>query len=214
LRYRNTLADLAHSLKTPISVLIGLYEQGELSHEDMETFKSQTLVMWQLVDYQLQKAAVKGHQTMSSPIALEPIVQQIIESLDKVYKQKLLKVTAEFDEGVTFNIEKGDLFELFGNLLDNAYQWAATQIMVSVRVIEASDNYPAGIQIVIEDDGPGISADNLKLALQRGVKVDESKTGNGIGLAIVSEMLTSYKGTLKPEQGEFGGQRWVVFIPR
>lgn len=213
-RYRNTLADLAHSLKTPISVLIGLYEQGQLSAQDMKTFKSQTLLMWQLVDYQLQKAAVKGHQTMSAPIALSPIAQQVLDSLDKVYKLKSLKVITEFDENVKFNIEKGDLFELFGNLLDNAYFWAKSQLVISVKATRASDNSPAGITIIVEDDGPGISAENLKRALQRGVKVDEAKTGNGIGLAIVNEMLASYKGTLKSEQSELGGQRWVIFIPR
>ena len=213
-RYRNTLADLAHSLKTPISVLIGLYEQGQLSDQDMKTFKSQTLLMWQLVDYQLQKAAVKGHQTMSAPIALAPIAQQVLDSLDKVYKHKLLKVITDFDKDIKFNIEKGDLFELFGNLLDNAYFWAKTQLKISIKATTDSDNSPAGITINIEDDGPGISAENLKRALQRGVKIDESKIGNGIGLAIVSEMLASYKGTLKSEQSELGGQKWVIFIPR
>ena len=97
----------------------------------------------------------------------------------------------EFDEDLKFNIGKGDLFELFGNLLDNAYLWAKTQLVISVKAIDALRNNPAGIRIIVEDDGPGISADNLKRALQRGVKVDESKTGNGIGLAIVNEMLAS-----------------------
>ena len=214
LRYRNTLADLAHSLKTPISVLMGLYGKGDLSRDDMIIFKSQTLQMRQLVDYQLQKAAVKGHQTMSLPIALEPIAQQIIDSLDKVYKQKGLKVVAKFDKGIKFNIEKGDLFELFGNLLDNAYRWAETRLSISVGIVDGSHHQGSGVQIVIEDDGPGIPADHLIVALQRGVKVDESITGNGIGLAIVNEMIASYKGSFTSEQGELGGQRWVIFLPR
>jgi len=126
-RYRNTLADLAHSLKTPLSVLMGLYGQGDLSRKDMGVFKSHTLQMRQLVDYQLHKAAVKGHQTMAKQVELEPIVQQIIGSLHKVYKHKHLKVDVKFDEHIKYSIEKGDLFELLGNLLDNAFNWAKTE---------------------------------------------------------------------------------------
>jgi two-component system, OmpR family, sensor histidine kinase PhoQ len=212
-RYRNTLADLAHSLKTPLSVLMGLYGQGDLSRKDMGVFKSHTLQMRQLVDYQLHKAAVKGHQTMAKQVELEPIVQQIIGSLHKVYKHKHLKVDVKFDEHIKYSIEKGDLFELLGNLLDNAFNWAKTELSVSAKVVKESIDSPSGVQIIIEDDGPGIAADDLASALQRGIKVDESMAGNGIGLAIVNEVVDSYRGTFRSEQGGLGGQRWLIFLP-
>ena len=212
-RYRNTLADLAHSLKTPLSVLMGFYGQDDLTPKDMRIFKTHTLQMRQMVDYQLHKAAVKGHQTMVKPVALEPIAQQIIVSLNKVYKHKRLKVDVKFANDIKYKIEKGDLFELFGNLLDNAYHWASTQLSVSALTVNGGTAPPTGIQIIIEDDGPGIAVDDLALVLKRGLKVDESMNGNGIGLAIVNEVVASYRGTLKSEQGQLGGQRWVINLP-
>ena len=179
----------------------------------MRIFKTHTLQMRQMVDYQLHKAAVKGHQTMVKPVALEPIAQQIIVSLNKVYKHKRLKVDVKFANDIKYKIEKGDLFELFGNLLDNAYHWASTQLSVSALTVNGGTAPPTGIQIIIEDDGPGIAVDDLALVLKRGLKVDESMNGNGIGLAIVNEVVASYRGTLKSEQGQLGGQRWVINLP-
>ncbi|MEH6503829.1 MAG: ATP-binding protein [Cycloclasticus sp.] len=213
LRYRNTLADLAHSLKTPISVLTGLYEQGSLSTNDVAILKKQTLQMRQSVDYQLQKAAVKGHQTLNKPLELEPLIEQILSSLDKVYSDKQLVVSTSIDKNIKFNAEKGDLFELFGNLLDNAYKWANSRVSINVHSIEQTKNTPAGIQIIVEDDGPGISADRLSEVMQRGVRVDESIAENGIGLAIVNELIGFYKGEMTSVESSFGGQAWLIKIP-
>ena len=213
LRYRNTLADLAHSLKTPISVLTGLYEQGNLSANDVVILKKQTLQMRQSVDYQLQKAAVKGHQTLNKPLELEPLIEQILGSLDKVYSDKQLVVSTSIDKNIKFNAEKGDLFELFGNLLDNAYKWANSRVSINVHSIEQTKNTHAGIQIIVEDDGPGISADRLSEVMQRGVRVDESIAENGIGLSIVNELIGFYKGEMTSVESSFGGQAWLIKIP-
>ncbi|MBL4743073.1 MAG: GHKL domain-containing protein [Cycloclasticus sp.] len=209
-RYRNTLADLAHSLKTPLSILTGLYDQAELNPGDIKTLAIQTNQMQQLVDYQLQKAAVKGHQTLSAPLQLHPIVEQIKNSLDKVYLSKTLNVTLSVDTALKFNAEKGDMFELFGNLLDNAYKWAKSTVSVSVKPF--SEDEKSGIQIIIEDDGPGISNDELTNVLERGIRADETVQGHGIGLAVVKELVTQYKGTLSSQKSASGGQKWVVFL--
>lgn len=213
LRYRNTLADLAHSLKTPISVLTGLYEQGSLLGEDVETLKKQTLRMRQSVDFQLQKAAVKGHQTLNKPLELEPIIGQILASLDKVYAGKQLVISKNIDKKIKFSAEKGDVFELFGNLLDNAYKWANTRVNISVHSVEQTKNNSAGLQIYIEDDGPGISSDKLTDVMQRSARMDESISRSGIGLAIVKELVDSYEGEMTSEQGSLGGQAWLIKLP-
>ncbi|MDX2424833.1 MAG: ATP-binding protein [Cycloclasticus sp.] len=213
LRYRNTLADLAHSLKTPISVLTGLYEQGSLSVKDVDILKKQTLRMRQSVDFQLHKAAVKGHQTLNKPLHLEPLIEQILGSLDKVYSDKQLVVSTSIDKNIKFSAEKGDLFELFGNLLDNAYKWANTRVSITAHSVEKTKSTPPGIQIIIEDDGPGIPKDKLSEVMQRGTRVDESIAENGIGLAIVNELIGLYKGEMTSVESSFGGQAWLIKIP-
>ncbi|MEO1963534.1 MAG: ATP-binding protein [Cycloclasticus sp.] len=210
-RYRNTLADLAHSLKTPLSVLTGLYGQKSLSTTDIKTLETQTLQMRQLVDYQLQKAAAKGHQTLALPLQIQPIAQQIITSLDKVYLDKQLTVVANIDESIKFNAEKGDMFELFGNLLDNAYKWANSKVYIRVQI--SSDTAKQGVQIVIEDDGPGIAKNELDNVLKRGIRADESTHGHGIGLAVVNELVSLYNGSLESGAGDLGGQQWLIFLP-
>lgn len=213
LRYRNTLADLAHSLKTPISVLTGLYEQGSLLGKDVDILKKQTLRMRQSVDFQLHKAAVKGHQTLNKPLHLEPIIEQIIASLTKVYAEKHISITKSIDTNIKFNAEKGDVFEFFGNLIDNAFKWANTTINITVQYVAQTKNTLAGIQIFIEDDGPGISSDMLTDVMQRSARMDESITGSGIGLAIVKELVDRYEGEMTSKRGNLGGQAWLIKLP-
>ncbi|MEY8193909.1 MAG: ATP-binding protein [Cycloclasticus sp.] len=208
-RYRDTLADLAHSLKTPLSVLTGLYTQGKLNTVDIQMLKTQTQQMRQLVDYQLQKAAAKGHQTLAAPLALEPIIQQIINSLNKVYMDKQLTASVNVSTAIKFSAERGDLYELLGNLLDNAYKWADSAVTISVQ---EQDN--SGIKIVIEDDGPGIPAEQLAAVLQRGIRADEAVNGQGIGLAVINELVRLYKGTLTSKPCSLGGQHWEVYLPK
>ncbi len=208
-RYRDTLADLAHSLKTPLSVLTGLYTQGELNTVDIQMLKTQTQQMRQLVDYQLQKAAAKGHQTLAAPLALEPIIQQIINSLNKVYMDKQLTASVNVSTAIKFSAERGDLYELLGNLLDNAYKWADSAVTISVQ---EQDN--SGIKIVIEDDGPGIPAEQLAAVLQRGIRADEAVNGQGIGLAVINELVRLYNGTLTSKPCSLGGQHWEVCLPK
>lgn len=209
-RYRNTLADLAHSLKTPLSVLTGIYEQAKLAKADQKTIENQTLIMKQLVDYQLQKAAAKGHQTLMLPLNLESIINQLTSSLDKVYIDKKLTITTNIDKTIKFNAEKGDMFELFGNLLDNAYKWANTSVRVDLQTVK---NNGQELRIIIEDDGPGIPTEEIDNVLQRGIRADEATHGHGIGLAVVNELVSLYGGSLTSIESSLGGQKWIILLP-
>ncbi|MEE4290252.1 MAG: ATP-binding protein [Cycloclasticus sp.] len=209
-RYRNTLADLAHSLKTPLSVLTGIYEQANLDKADQKTIENQTLIMKQLVDYQLQKAAAKGHQTLMLPLNLESIINQLTSSLDKVYIDKKLTITTNIDKAIKFNAEKGDMFELFGNLLDNAYKWANTSVRVDLQMV---NNNGQELRIIIEDDGPGILTEEIDNVLQRGIRADEATHGHGIGLAVVNELVSLYGGSLTSLKSSLGGQKWIILLP-
>lgn len=209
-RYRNTLADLAHSLKTPLSVLTGIYEQAKLAKADQKTIENQTLIMKQLVDYQLQKAAAKGHQTLMLPLNLESIINQLTSSLDKVYIDKKLTIKTNIDKTIKFNAEKGDMFELFGNLLDNAYKWANTSVRVDLQTVK---NNGQELRIIIEDDGPGIPTEEIDNVLQRGIRADEATHGHGIGLAVVNELVSLYGGSLTSIESSLGGQKWIILLP-
>lgn len=209
-RYRNTLADLAHSLKTPLSVLTGIYEQAKLAKADQKTIENQTLIMKQLVDYQLQKAAAKGHQTLMLPLNLESIINQLTSSLDKVFFDKKLTIKTNIDKTIKFNAEKGDMFELFGNLLDNAYKWANTSVRVDLQTVK---NNGQELRIIIEDDGPGIPTEEIDNVLQRGIRADEATHGHGIGLAVVNELVSLYGGSLTSIESSLGGQKWIILLP-
>lgn len=211
-RYRNTLSDLAHSLKTPLSVLTGIYEKDTLEQEDVATLEKQTLMMRQLVDYQLNRAAAKGHQTLTESVSLKPVVIQLTDSLDKVYFDKALNVTKTIED-IDFYAEKGDLYELFGNLLDNAYKWATSAVNINVNTSNNQEDETHGIAIIIEDDGPGISDETLQNVLKRGIRADETTHGHGIGLAVVNELINLYGGTISSSKGELGGQQWQIFLP-
>ena len=211
-RYRNTLSDLAHSLKTPLTVLTGLYEKEHFKPSDITTLEKQTLMMRQLVDYQLNRAAAKGHQTLTESIPLKAVVIQITDSLDKVYFDKSLNVTKQLDE-IDFYAERGDLYELFGNLLDNAYKWAKSQVHITVQESIDRQEGISGINIIIEDDGPGIVDEKLDDVLKRGIRADEVTHGHGIGLAVVKELITLYGGSIDSLKGELNGQKWSIFLP-
>ncbi|ORU89645.1 MAG: ATPase [Cycloclasticus sp. symbiont of Poecilosclerida sp. M] len=210
-RYRNTLADLAHSLKTPLSVLTGLHQQTSLKPDDIKTLEQQTSMMRQLVDYQLQRAAAKGHQTLTIALHIAPIFVQLTDSLNKVYVDKQLNVVLDLDENIKFYAEKGDLFELLGNLLDNAYKWANKQVHIGLSASSSTES--TGVRITIEDDGPGISKNELSEVLKRGIRADETTKGHGIGLAVVNELVSLYKGSMTAEISPLGGHKWLIALP-
>jgi two-component system sensor histidine kinase PhoQ len=167
-----------------------------------------------LVSYQLARAASGGHALFAAPIAIEPHAEQIVRGLEKVYAGK--GVLCEFDvaEGAQFHGEPGDLQELLGNLLENAFKWAKSRVLLTVRVGESAPNRRPGLLMAVDDDGPGILPENVALILQRGVRGDERVHGHGIGLAIVQDLVRGYRGTLdvQPSQ-ELGGTRFEVQLP-
>ena len=129
-----------------------------------------------------------------------------------MYFDKSLNVSKQLDE-IDFYAERGDLYELFGNLLDNAYKWAKSQVHITVQKPIDLQEEVSGISIVIEDDGPGIEDDKLDDVLKRGIRADETTHGHGIGLAVVKELITLYGGSIESLTGELGGQKWSIFLP-
>ncbi|VXA92376.1 ATPase [Luteimonas sp. 9C] len=213
-RQRNTMSDLAHSLKTPLAVLRSRLDAGSGDAELREEVETQLQRMNDLVTYQLARAASSGHQLFSAPIEIEPSAEQIVRGLEKIYAAKGAVCEFEIDPSARFHGEQGDLQELLGNLLENAFKWAKGRVLLTVRPGETAPNRRPGLVLVVEDDGPGIPADRVASILQRGVRGDERVQGHGIGLSIVQDIVHSYRGELHVGRSEeLGGACFSVRLP-
>lgn len=214
-RNRNILADLAHSLKTPLAVVRSELDSDHSPEEVHKTLGEQVTRMNQIVAYQLSRAATSGHQTFAAPLPIAPCAEEIVLSLEKVYADKNVLCEFDIDPSACFYGEQGDLMELLGNLLENAFKWARHRVLLTVRAMTISPQRRAAILITVEDDGPGIAPEDVERLLQRGVRGDERVHGHGIGLAIVQDLVKAYRGELAVERSnELGGASFVVrFAP-
>lgn len=213
-RQRNTLADLAHSLKTPLAVLRARLENPSSEAELREEVDVQIRRMNDMVSYQLARAISSGHKLFSAPIEIEPHAESIVQGLEKVYLQRKVLCEFDVDARARFFGEPGDLQELLGNLLENAFKWARSRVLLTVRVGETSPGRRDGLFISVEDDGPGIDSERVATLLQRGVRGDERVQGHGIGLAIVQDIVRGYRGELEVHRSdELGGARFEVRLP-
>lgn len=201
-RYRNALGDLAHSLKTPLAVL-----QSSLNSNKQDANLSEQITrMNSIVEYQLQRAATAGSANIGKPINVESINRRMLDSLNKVYRDKHIKVMVEIDKSVVFKGDEGDLMEVLGNLLDNAFKWADHYIEISAKQTGGQ------LYISIADDGPGIAEDKTDELLKRGKRADQSTAGHGIGLSVVKNIVEAYQGDLKIMKSRSGGAEVTVIL--
>ncbi|HET6632514.1 MAG TPA: ATP-binding protein [Rhodanobacteraceae bacterium] len=213
--YRNILADLAHSLKTPLAVMRSRLDLEEVTEASRQGMVEQLRRMDEIVAYQLSRAATSGHPTFAAPIRVEPQAEDLVRSLEKVYAGKNVLCEFEIEPRAQFYGERGDLMELMGNLLENAFKWANHRVLVRAHVLHFADRTRPGLELGIEDDGPGIPVGQLERILQRGVRGDERTQGTGIGLAIVQDIVRAYQADFEvgPSQ-DLGGASFVVrFTP-
>lgn len=213
-RYRNTLSDLAHSLKTPLAVMRSQLESQDVEADALrDTMLVQARRMEDIVAYQLSRAATSGHQTYSAPIPVDASAEEVVRSLEKVYAIKGILCEFDLEPGATFQGEAGDLMELLGNLLENAFKWARRKVLLTIQHCPVPGSRRAGLCIVVEDDGPGIADDQVEHLLQRGVRGDERVQGHGIGLSIVQDIVKGYRGELVVGRSmALGGARFEARI--
>ncbi|WP_245832116.1 ATP-binding protein [Solemya velesiana gill symbiont] len=141
------------------------------------------------------------------------MVKRLVNSLEKVYVDKGIACTAEIDESARFWGDEDDLFELVGNLLENAFKYSNNRVRVLVESPVKPDSGGAGMTLVIEDDGPGIDGKDREQVLHRGNRVDQQVPGQGIGLSVAHEIIALYGGTLHISSSEMGGAMIVVALP-
>ena len=206
-RYRNALADIAHSLKTPLAVVRGALSDTQTPQPLAGILEEQVARMDNIVAYQLQRAATAGASKLSAPVLILPIAEKIVSALNKVHHDKNVSVQLVIADNVAFRGDDGDLMELLGNLMENAYKWCHSVVKISAIPQEKR------LSIIIEDDGPGIDPSQAELILQRGVRADQSVPGHGIGLAIVRDIVQAYQGEIHIGRSDLGGAALKLDLP-
>lgn len=215
-RYRDSLADLAHSLKTPLAVLGTTLAQPR---PDRDQAGEQLQRMADIVNYQLSRAGTAGAAPLAAPVTIKPLAASLRNSLDKVHVEREIICRLEMDDRLSFAGDRGDLMEMLGNLLDNAYKWADRQVVLG------GDRDPQQtLRLRVEDDGPGVDAADQARVLQRGqhnvqAQSDEQsgqarrRSGQGIGLAVVQDIVAAYGGRLLLQRSGLGGLQVVLEFP-
>lgn len=204
-RYRDALADLAHSLKTPLALV--RTTAREANQPAASRIEQQVDQMDRIIGYQLQRAAASGRSSLATPVALRPNVLRMVAALNKVYPDKALRIDVEIDENLRFRGDEGDLTEMLGNLLDNACKWCRQRVRVSARGADGE------LSLQVEDDGPGIQDADAVRVFERGARADESVPGHGIGLAVVREIVAAYGGTARIGKSALGGALLELRLP-
>lgn len=194
-RYRNALADLAHSLKTPLAVLLGATANPA---ELPDAVQEQSTRMLRIVERQLQRAGASGSMAMP-PIAIAAVSERVVASLSKAYAGKSVTVTHHIDPDLHLRCDEADLIELLGNLLDNAFKWCRHRIDIQ------GHKQGHKIALSIHDDGRGIAPEQIQRILLRGVRADESVPGHGIGLSVVAEIVEAQQGHFSIGASPLGG---------
>lgn len=197
-RARTHAGNLAHALKTPLSVITN---EAESSRSALaRKVREQTQIMRDQISHHLNRASIAARAgIISGHTSVKPVLESLIRALGRIYTDQNLNILLECPPEATFHGEKHDLEEMVGNLLDNACKWAKSEVVLSVSVNKDS------INLVIEDDGPGLPEKKREAAMKRGSRLDETKPGSGLGLSIVSELVHLYSGDFSLENKEKKG---------
>ncbi len=212
-RSRMQVGNLAHALKTPISVITN--EARDNKTPLAAKVSEQINVMRDQVNLYLDRARRAARaQNIGAATEVEPVLQALARTLQRINVDRKLSISVEALPSLRFRGEKQDLEEMVGNLMDNACKWAKSKVNVQTYVATATpDEARAWLIIVVDDDGLGIPQENRQTALQRGRRLDESKPGSGLGMSIISETASMYGGSLTLADADLGGLRASLRLP-
>jgi len=213
-RYRNTLGNLAHNLKTPLAVMRASLHGATSVEELRAPFEREIDRMSGIVEHQLRRAAPGGGATVGqAAIEVRPVVADLRAALLRAHSHKDFSIENAVPEAVRFVGDRDDLGELLGNVMDNACKWCQSRVRVSATV-EPQSPTRTRLRIVVEDDGPGIPDSELGRVLERGQRADEATPGHGLGLAMVRDAVGQYGGELRlARSAALGGARIELELP-
>jgi signal transduction histidine kinase len=209
-RARTHVGNLAHALKTPLSVI---FNEAAARGDDSFAAKviEQTNIMRDQIAHHLERARLAARlKVVGSVTEVVPVVTALTRTMEKIYQPRGIAIDLRALAQVRFRGERQDLEEMVGNLVDNACKWA--QLRVSVEVVPDAAVRPM-VRIVVDDDGPGLSPGQRDQVARRGRRLDETKPGSGLGLSIVVELSTLYGGSLSLSTAPIGGLRAELVLP-
>lgn len=205
-RARNQLSDLAHSVKNPLAVINNAAQDMEV--EQKELILQQATDISRSVDHYLSRARTYGtEKVLGSRYSIRTAAEDLVYAMRRIYKERDLDFDLSNLKGCWFKGEGQDLEEMLGNLLDNACKWAKSRVRIGCGTIDGR------LEILVEDDGPGIADEEYENVMQRGRRLDDSKPGHGQGLGIVKDICALYGGKLKLSRSEMGGLQAKLELP-
>lgn len=209
-RARTQVGNLAHALKTPLSVVMNEARShpGPLA----DTVRAEAETMSRQITYYLDRARAAAQVgTLGTMTEIEPVAASLMRAFAKIHAGRGLDLALEVPDELRFRGEKQDLEEMLGNLLDNAAKWATGCVRVTAQA--AGDAERPRVLIRVEDDGPGVPAEQRAAMIERGRRLDETKPGSGLGLSIVADLAALYRGTLVLGDSPLGGLSATLDLP-
>jgi signal transduction histidine kinase len=213
-RARTHVGNLAHAIKTPLSVIV-----NEATAHSADPFATKILeqadVMRDQVAHHLERARIAARLTVIATITeVAPVIEALRRTMEKIHRDRDIAIEVASDEKAKFRGERQDLEEMAGNLVDNACKWAASRVFIGVSVEPPAEHGAAQmLRIIVDDDGRGLSAEERAQVSRRGQRLDESKPGSGLGLSIVVDLAALYGGTFSLGRAPIGGLRAELLLP-
>ncbi|HVV40097.1 MAG TPA: sensor histidine kinase [Nitrobacter sp.] len=213
-RARTHVGNLAHAIKTPLSVIV-----NEATTHGGDPFASKVLeqadVMRNQVTHHLERARIAARLTIVATVTeVHPVIEALRRTMEKIHRTRGIVIDLKATPGIRFRGERQDLEEMAGNLVDNACKWARSRVMIEVRDMPRDDAATAPMfQIIVDDDGRGLSEDERVQVSRRGQRLDETTPGSGLGLSIVTELAGLYGGRLALGAAPIGGLRTELTLP-
>ncbi|MGU3361133.1 sensor histidine kinase [Methylobacterium sp. M6A4_1b] len=211
-RARTQVGNLAHALKTPLSIIVNEVGAADAPGDLSAKIREQAAVMRDQVNYHLDRAraaALAG--TLGTSTEVEPALAGLVRTFGKIYRDKDIAYEVHVPAGLRFRGERQDFEEMIGNLVDNASKWAHGRVAIRAEAVGQND-YPH-LLVAIEDDGPGLAPEDRAAVVGRGRRLDETKPGSGLGLSIVADLAALYRGRFRLEEATLGGLRAVIEVP-
>jgi len=207
-RQRTHVGNLAHALKTPLSVMLA--EAGQTPGKLSEVVTRQAETMRLQVDHHLRRARAAARaqgQGERTPVA--PVLEELARTLERIFRNAGVEVDWRAPEDLAFQGERQDLLEIAGNVLENACKWCRGKVRAT-----AAATSETRLTLTVDDNGPGLPPERREEVLQRGARLDETAPGSGLGLSIVDELARAYGGSLSLSSSPLGGLRIEVVLPR
>lgn len=210
-RSRRALGNLAHALKTPLTLLSDLSSDKRLGRwpDIRRPMQTHTQSIANLIDRELKRARLAGAATGAAALDVQGLIDELVTTITAIHREKAVAVQREAPRGrIVFRADREDMLELLGNVIDNAFKWAHAAVRLDLAINDS-------LRITVEDDGPGCDAARLRQIGRRGVRLDETVPGHGLGLAIAHDIALSYRGQLAFDRSpSLGGLRVVITLPK